>query len=84
MSPGVQDQREQQQNHVFKKQGVVSRSCHLPVSLSLESGMVALCLWNEEKVVLCLHGSKALEIGVEEEDEFLTDDDRVCEVKGET
>lgn len=46
--------------------------------------MVALCLWNEEKVVLCLHGSKAPEIGVEEEDEFLTDDGRVCEVKGET
>lgn len=73
-----------QQNHVFKKQGVVSRSCHLPVPLSLESGMVAVCLWNEEKVVLCLHGSKALEIGVEGENEFLTDDGRAWEVKGET
>ena len=46
--------------------------------------MVALCLWNEEKVVLCLQGSKALEIGVEGEDEFLTDDGRAWEVKGET
>jgi hypothetical protein len=71
LSPGVQNKPGRHSKILSLKSKELSpEACHPPASVSSKQEMVALCLWNREKFMLCFQGGKALGVGVKGKDGF--------------